>query len=448
MKKYVLLAVLMLALVVTAVSCDSKNDPVDTTDAAQTTVENTTDAATEDATDVATEEATTEEATAEETTEGTTEEASAEETTEEVSVEETTEEVTTEEATTEEVTTEEVTTAEPETEPSAPRYDDYNVPMDGWTVSGHCPQIVGSEGHANSPMVAAGGIAQGALLHQGSIGLGEIDLSKYSKVIIKFGVDNSDVTWGHYDASANNRIMLVNADVNMVMSPAAEQVIAGETYEPCGWSLVEIEIDLTNVDYNGPVFVTYDTLPGTFMLFGSVEFIGAEMPAPAEPYEVDLSTVTATGSYPQVDVPINAGSLGLTEGHVITLHYGSINLGEIDLSKYSKVTVTYATPCGVANGQDMNAEYEATGKRVLLLNAPSAVQDGTAFEYLPADEAIITTTHYEISPVYSQIMTVEIDLTNVDYNGQVYLSFDARNANNEFGALGYLVFVAGVIFEA
>ena len=31
--------------------------------------------------------------------------------------------------------------------------------------------------------------------------------------------------------------------------------------------------DLTAVDYNGPVFVTYDTLPGTFMLIGAIEFV-------------------------------------------------------------------------------------------------------------------------------------------------------------------------------
>ncbi len=171
-----------------------------------------------------------------------------------------------------------------------------------------------------------------------------------------------------------------------------------------------------------------------------------ETEAPDNSLNIDLTTVGITGSYPTVDVPINAGSLGLTEGHVITLHYGSINLGEMDLSQYSKVTVTYATPCGVANGQDMNAEYEATGKRVLLLNAPSEIQAGSAFEYLPAEDAIITTAPYEISPVYSQIMTVEIDLTNVDYNGQLYLSFDFRNADNAFGALGYLVFVTNIAF--
>ena len=172
-----------------------------------------------------------------------------------------------------------------------------------------------------------------------------------------------------------------------------------------------------------------------------------ETEAPDNSLSIDLSTVGITGSYPTVDVPIPPSSLGLTEGHVISLHYGSINLGEMNLSQYSKVTVTYATPCGVANGQDMNAEYEATGKRVLLLNAPSEIQPGSAFEYLPAEDAIITTAPYEISPVYCQIMTVEIDLTEIDYNGQLYLSFDFRNADNAFGALGYLVFVAGITFE-
>ena len=416
MRKHLLiLLALVAALSLVFVACDKTPDqPADTTVATDAPTEEPTDAPTEPESEDVTEPA---------TAEGTT--AAPE---------------------TQEPETQAPETEEPETEPQFPHYDNYNVPQDQRTVSGHCPQIVGSEGHANSPMVAAGGVASGALLHQGSISLGEIDLSKYEKVVIYFGVDNSDVTWGHYNNSANNRIMLVSADTHLTNSPAEETIIAGATYEPCGWAVVAIEIDLTNVDYNGPVFVTYDTLPGTFMLFSEIEFIGAEMPAPAEPTIVDLTTVGITGSYPTVDVPINAGSLGLSEGHVITLHYGSINLGEMDLSQYSKVTVTYATPCGVANGQDMNAEYEATGKRVLLLNAPSAIQDGTAFELLPAEDAIVATAPYEISPVYSQIMTVEIDLTNVDYNGQLYLSFDFRNANNEFGALGYLVFVTDITF--
>ena len=64
-----------------------------------------------------------------------------------------------------------------------------------------------------------------------------------------------------------------------------------------------------------------------------------------EPVDIDLTTVTATGSWPTVDVPVNAPALGLGEDqHVIALHYGSIVLGEMDLSKFSKVTVTYVTP--------------------------------------------------------------------------------------------------------
>lgn len=173
-----------------------------------------------------------------------------------------------------------------------------------------------------------------------------------------------------------------------------------------------------------------------------------ETEAPDNSLNIDLTTVVATGSWPTVDVPVNGAALGLTGGeHVIALHYGSINLGEMDLSQYSKVTVTYVTPCGTLNGSDFNAEYEATGKRVLLLNAPSAVQEGTTFEYLPADDAIITSTHYEISGSANQVMTVEIDLTEVTHNGQTYLTFDARNAENGLGAIGYLVYVVGISFS-
>ena len=155
-------------------------------------------------------------------------------------------------------------------------YDNYNVPQDLWTVTGHCPGIVGKEGHANSGMVAAGGVESGALVHQGAVALGEIDLSKYSKAVIMWGCDNSPVTVGHYENSANNRIMLVSADVNGT-APADGTIIAGGTYELGGWAVQAFEIDLTEVDYNGPVYLCIDTLPGTFALFASVEFIGAEI---------------------------------------------------------------------------------------------------------------------------------------------------------------------------
>ena len=146
------------------------------------------------------------------------------------------------------------------------------VPQDQWVITGHNTQLNDS----TNGMVAAGGVDSAALLHQGSIALGTIDLSKYSKVIVMWGCDNSQVTIDHYNANANNRIMLLNAVMNGVMSPAAETIIAGGTYELKGWKVTAFEIDLTGIDYNGPVWLAIDALPGTFALVASVEFIGAE----------------------------------------------------------------------------------------------------------------------------------------------------------------------------
>ena len=156
-------------------------------------------------------------------------------------------------------------------EPEVPA--NYNVPTSAWTVTGHCTGIVGKEGHGNSGMVAAGGVEEGALLHQGYVGVGEVDLSKYSKAIVYYGIDGSPVTVGLYEAAANNRIILTSADQSMTNSPTEEVVLAASTYSELGWAVHALEIDLTGVDYNGPVFVTYDTLPGTFMLISSIEFV-------------------------------------------------------------------------------------------------------------------------------------------------------------------------------
>ena len=150
--------------------------------------------------------------------------------------------------------------------------DTLNVPTSAWTVTGHSAEIVPAEGHGLSGMVAAGGVAEGALLHQGYIALGDINLAEMSKVVIYFGVDGSQVTIDHYNANPANRIILTSADQAMTNSPTEDVVLASTTYTELGWAVHAVEIDLTGVDYNGPVFVTYDTLPGTFMLFSSVEF--------------------------------------------------------------------------------------------------------------------------------------------------------------------------------
>ena len=153
--------------------------------------------------------------------------------------------------------------------PEEPAVENYLVPQSQWVITGHNTQL----NDTTNPMVAAGGVESAALLHQGSIALGEVDLSKYSKVVVMWGCDNSDVTINHYNANANNRIMLLNAEMSMVMSPAEGTIIAGGTYELKGWKVTAFEIDLTGIDYNGPVWLAIDALPGTFALVSSVEFV-------------------------------------------------------------------------------------------------------------------------------------------------------------------------------
>ena len=148
-----------------------------------------------------------------------------------------------------------------------------SVPLDDWVISGHKPALVTKSDPTYGGMVAAGGVEKGALLHQGAIGVGTVDLSKYSKVIIMWGCDNSQTTIDRYNANAYNRIMLTKVDTDGQMSPEEKDIIASATYTLKGWRVSAIEIDLSKVTYKGPVYVTVDSLPGTFVLFSSIEFL-------------------------------------------------------------------------------------------------------------------------------------------------------------------------------
>ena len=169
---------------------------------------------------------------------------------------------------------------------------------------------------------------------------------------------------------------------------------------------------------------------------------------PDNSWDVDFSKAPISGSYAEPW----AGNLLIpslsAQDLIYVVHYGSINLGEVDLSKYSKVTVTYATPVGGDSaGGDFAAQYEATAKRVMLLNTASAIQENSAFEYLPEDSAIIASAQYSMSATHMALTTVEIDLSAIDYNGQTYLTFDFRDANNAFGATSYLIVVTDIVFQ-
>ena len=155
----------------------------------------------------------------------------------------------------------------------APTVGNLVVPQEQWVVSGHVPSIVTTDQSNYSGMLNAAGVESAALLHQGSIDLGKIDLSLYSKVVVYWGSDASDVTINAYNANANNRFMLVTTDKNGLMSPDESTVIAATTYRLHGWHLKAVEIDLNGVDYSGPVFLTDDSLPGNLTLVYSIEFV-------------------------------------------------------------------------------------------------------------------------------------------------------------------------------
>ena len=297
---------------------------------------------------------------------------------------------------------------------------DMNVPMENWAVSGHAPGLTPSTSPDKGGMITAGGLEQGALLHQGAIGLGEIDLSKFDKVVIYVGMDNSDVTLGHHGNNANNRIMLVTADTNMTNSPAEETIIASVDYAPMGWALTAIEIDLTGVDYNGPVFVTYDTLPGTFMLVGSIDFIGSSVDPNYEPdngnWVVDLSTIEGhIASWPEAGY----------NAPILKVGYEKIfNFGEVNLGQYSKIIIEYSYDGDNTRGDGRTPEQCFTDAAVTPIIGFTALDKCFGYANVVNQDAIDNGVKTEL--VYTSgswagaTRTAEID--TVMYSGVVYLS--------------------------
>lgn len=165
-----------------------------------------------------------------------------------------------------------------------------------------------------------------------------------------------------------------------------------------------------------------------------------------ETLEVDLEKVTISSSLALfeshfttadkdtcVDDLVDVfGNPAVEDGVKIPLVYqGAIHLGDIDLSKYKKVTVTYAT----SSASGTVADYETTQKRAMLTLAD------TKAELSPAEDAIIASAVYYIPSTTWQLTTVEIDLTNVDYSGALFLTFDFTEGVNLYHA------VTGVVFE-
>jgi len=289
MKKLIVLIALALVLVVTAVACGGDDNTAETNAATNAT----TDAVTEAGTAV---EGTVAEGTAVEGTavEGTAVEGTAVEgTAVEGTVVEGTEVAGTDAATTQEPATEDPATEAPATEDpateapateapateapetEAPEGAKVPVSFDDVTVSGHKPGITPATDPTHGAMVAAAGLEEAILLHKGAIHLGELDLSKYQAITIVYSGDAGEGSVNEYYSRENNRICVTNDDVYNTASPAEESILTSATFELpyASWALTEITIDLSEVDYNGDVFISADFLTGWFLLVESIVLV-------------------------------------------------------------------------------------------------------------------------------------------------------------------------------
>ena len=145
------------------------------------------------------------------------------------------------------------------------------------SITGHMTHIVTEADTNHFPMINAAGLTSGAMIHQGSIYLGEFDLTKYEKVIIYYATD-----WGQgtQDALAAAKeqgfgyLGLSAIDCNNVVNPNREAFI-GELYTPDGmWQITAHELpNVAASGYSGPVYVSADFLASQFIIIDRIEFI-------------------------------------------------------------------------------------------------------------------------------------------------------------------------------
>ncbi len=96
------------------------------------------------------------------------------------------------------------------------------------------------------------------------------------------------------------------------------------------------------------------------------------------------------------------------------MHAGAIYLGKIDLSQYSKAFVSYTMDGSTATKNNWNA----TQKRISLTSADSHNQREVS------ENIIISKATNSFPSASWKLRTIEIPLTTVTYNGDVYLTID------------------------
>jgi hypothetical protein len=257
-----------------------------------------------------------------------------------------------------------------------------------------------------------------------------MDLAQFSKVEIIYSFDGSDATAGNFEAAPSHAIGL-KSTASSYGWPDPGEILAGDIahadmeFSAGGWTAFRTAtIDLSEIDYNGPVHVTMHNPAGTTIAISGVIFYYAEKveepedPQPEEPKPevtetVDFAALSDQAGNGYKDSIPGAG----LDKPAFQLGYNNwIAIGEMDLAKYSAVRIGYSF-----NGSETteNAFNEASSKAIGLKSTASSYGQVTTDNF----EGDIAHTDMVFSAGgASDIRYAEIDLTAIDYNGQVYVT--------------------------
>ena len=313
----------------------------------------------------------------------------------------TTEEVTTEEVTTEEVTTEEVTTEDVTTETLDPEVQTETVDI------GNFAGQAGYNANFN-----------GLEFMGSAFNIGSFDLSKYSAIVLTYGCDGGQGTADAFAASPSLALGIksenisygIGNDVNMDADIAHGDMVHSSAYWKDGAR--DLVIDLTDIDYNGDVWLSlHNPTDSTWIIVFEIKFILADDSSSDETPEEPEQTET-------VDIGSFAGQAGYNANFNGLEFMGSaFNIGSFDLSKYSAIVLTY----GCDGGQGTADAFAASPSLALGIKSENISYGIGNDVNMDADIAHGDMVH---SSAYWKdgARDLVIDLTDIDYNGDVWLS--------------------------
>lgn len=270
--------------------------------------------------------------------------------------------------------------------------------------------------------------------------LGKVDLSQYTYVEIVYCCDGSDITKDRFEMASSLAIGLKSEDstygqattdnfsgdiahTNMVFSNRSWATGARSAY-----------VDLADIDYNGEVWMALHNPVGTFIAVLEIKFydkgtVPEDTTTPSTPtpkpdptptpkpdpnadvYEFPLSVIETLDGGPGYNSNTDGFGVRIDAQNGSTL----FELGEVDLSQYARVEITY--------GSDGGAKLGDEGCFFALSTNGETVKDanrGDVLGWASAENATASWTGDR---------TAVIDLSDVDHNGTVYLTFFMGHVN-------------------